>query len=118
MMMRWMGGVWLSLVLVGCQTGHVKTGSVERVLPADEHTIETLASSIDALETEFVALKESGEWGERGYFSAQESDRMELLMFRFHTVYQPLHQIAARKGASRIQEEARRLAFELTHFLL
>ena len=36
-----------------------------------------------ALQAEFVALRRSGGWGERGYFSAAEHDAIEGLLFRF-----------------------------------
>ena len=52
-----------------------------QALPDDDKTLDNIASHNAGLQREFLSLKSTGDWQKRGYFSAEESDRIELLYF-------------------------------------
>jgi hypothetical protein len=64
-------------------------------LEADLRTLQAVRPHLETLDDEFAALREQGGWVERGYFSAQENDRMEHLLFRFVTSHTALWDINA-----------------------
>ena len=49
-------------------------------MPVDERALDRIARDNRRLQRDFVALRDSGGWRERGYFSAEESDHVELLL--------------------------------------
>ncbi len=100
-----------------------------QALPDDDKTLDNIASHNAGLQREFLSLKSTGDWQKRGYFSAEESDRIELLYFRFHTANQQLCQIVERyekvpagsaeaKQAIATRTRANRLALEQAHFMV
>ena len=94
-------------VLSGAERAHLQredAGSLEQL---KEHNLE--------LQRDFLTLKSSGGWRERGYFSAQESDELESLLFRYHAVHGSLLEIAHRNaqageggGAEKLRVSAHR----------
>jgi hypothetical protein len=102
---------------------------VAQALPDDEITLRNIASHNAGLQREFRSLESSGGWRKRGYFSAEESDRAELLYFRFHTTHHQLCEIDERyamvpadspssKQATAIRTRTNRLALEQAHFMV
>lgn len=79
-------------------------------LPQDERIYDSVESHSHSLKKEFLDLQASGKWSTRGYFSAQESDRIELLLFRFHNAHRQLNDIADRyhkaKAGSATEDQA------------
>ncbi len=51
-------------------------------LPGNLRILRDMGPSLSHLESAFRRLSQQGEWKTRGYFSADESDRMEFLLFR------------------------------------
>ncbi|MGB6223246.1 YiiX/YebB-like N1pC/P60 family cysteine hydrolase [Haloferula sp.] len=89
---------------------------------SDRQVLENIESHNVELRREFLALRSTGNWKTLGYFSAQESDRTELLYFRFHTAHHQLNEIVERYGkvskAHPMSTRANRLALEQSHFLV
>ncbi|MFC5050523.1 YiiX/YebB-like N1pC/P60 family cysteine hydrolase [Rubritalea spongiae] len=126
--------LFISFVLSGCQTpphrqpALSETSMADR-LPKDQRVTASIKSHNHSLKQDFLDLKDAGQWSSRGYFSAQESDRIELLLFRFHTAHHQLNDIAdryrnAKQGSSTgdqalaLRTEANQLAFEQAQFLV
>ena len=88
------------LVQTGCRTvapqQALTADELARAMPLDGRALDRIARDSRALQREFVALRDSGGWQERGYFSPEESDRVELLMLRFHTAHHQLAEISDR----------------------
>ncbi len=97
-----------------------------QALPHDNRTLDNIATHNTGLRREFLSLKSLGDWQKRGYFSAEESDRIELLYFRFHTAHHQLCEIVERyekvsadsSQASATRTRANRLALEQAHFMV
>jgi hypothetical protein len=66
------------------------------LLKKDEKLLSQLRSHNLELRRDFLSLRKSGRWREVGYFSAQESDRLEELLFRYHAIHSRLLEIAER----------------------
>lgn len=117
--------VW-SLLLSSCQTVSPRLSSEElaRALPKDTGTMRTISSHNTGLRDAFLSLQASGGWKARGYFSAEESDRIEMLLFRFHVAHHELFQIGERydgvdlAGARALHAQANALAGEQARFLV
>ena len=93
-LLKWGVAVVMVALQTGCQTSVpsrpvMTEEEAKRSIPRGERILNRLAEDNRVLEKEFVALRDSGGWQKRGYFSAQESDRMELLLFRFHAGTSP-----------------------------
>lgn len=121
----------LALLHSACQTTRppLTPSEITQAVPGDEQTLTAIASSNSALQDAILALRNSGDWKKRGYFSAEESDRSELLLFRFHTAHHHLNDIVERyekipaaapkaEQATALRNKANRLALEQTHFLV
>lgn len=57
-----------------------------------------LESELEVVQAELAAFDEAGGWRERGYFSAAEHDRVELLLFRFLAIHTTLWSTLERSG--------------------
>ena len=100
-LLKWGVAVVMVALQTGCQTSVpsrpvMTEEEAKRSIPRGERILNRLAEDNRVLEKEFVALRDSGGWQKRGYFSAQESDRMELLLFRFHAGHHQLAGISER----------------------
>jgi len=89
------------LLILSCQSSRVEHQPVSaqeqlRVMQRDEVLVRQLLQQNLQLRRDFLALKASGKWQQTGYFSAQESDRLEGLLFRYHAIHGGLLQIADR----------------------
>jgi hypothetical protein len=88
------------LLNVACQNGPqavepvLSSAELSRLRQEDERTLIKIKSDDAHLRRGFLSLKAAGDWQERGYFSAQESDEIEHLLFRFHTTQSELVKIA------------------------
>jgi len=76
---------------------------------ADADYLKHLKAHNFELQRDFLALKSSGGWSERGYFTAQESDQLESLLFRYHAVHGSLLEIAHRNAQAGAGGEAEKL---------
>jgi len=65
-------------------------------LQEDRDALEQLRVHNLHLRSDFLSLQSEGGWRDRGYFTAQESDRLEGLLFRYHVIHGRLLQIAER----------------------
>ena len=114
-----------------CQTTRPTLTAVEmaRALSGDEQALDNIEASNTALQKSFLALRANGGWKKLGYFSSEESDRTERLLFRFHTAHHHLNNIVERyekiptdspnaKKAEALRTRANRLALEQSHFLV
>ena len=107
-----------------CQSGRPKLTPAEltQAMASDQQVLDNIESHNAELRRDFLALRASGGWKERGYFSAQESDRIELLYFRFHTAHHQLNEIVGRyDGVSDpppVRAKANRLALRQSKFLV
>ncbi|NWK54791.1 hypothetical protein HW115_04175 [Verrucomicrobiaceae bacterium N1E253] len=93
----------LGLALSACQPGApvdtVRVLSAEELVQAqrdDDQLLQDLVVNRAALKDDFESFHDSGRWQDRGYFSAQESDRLEVLLYRFHTMHHELSEVAKR----------------------
>lgn len=84
------------VLLSSCQTKAPRRSTEETAgMPgSDARVLANLESHNGELRREFMELRSSGDWRRRGYFSAGESDRMELLFFRFLTAQRQLGEVA------------------------
>lgn len=100
-----------------------------KTLPEDARVLDSIDSHNAELRKSFVSLRASGEWRKSGYFSAVESDRMELLLFRFHNVHHHLNDIAERyekipkevsdkEQVREVGERAHQIAHKQSRFLV
>jgi hypothetical protein len=122
--------VVLALVQVGCQTAATSrqpamtAAEVGRALPRDARALKRIEKDNALLQQGFLALQEADEWKVRGCFSAEESDRVELLLFRFHTAHQQLSDIRDRyagmesQQAQELRSQAGSLAKKQAGFLV
>jgi hypothetical protein len=122
---NWLG----ALLLVSCQAVSpprpaMTEDEMARAAPGDARTLDRIAKDNAALREAFLALRDSGGWQERGYFSAEESDRVELLLFRYYAGHQRLGEISASyagaasgKGRA-LRMRADRLAKQQAEFLV
>lgn len=114
-----------------CQWNHVQltASGLSEALPSDQRAYASISSANTSLQRSFIKLRDQGSWKKAGYFTAEESDRLEHLLFRFHTAHQHLSDIvqrygklpanlADREGAERLCARANRLALEQSHFLV
>ena len=121
----------LTLLHCACQTTHppLTPAEVSQSLPGDQNALESIASGNAALQKSFLSLQSSGDWQKRGFFSAEESDHAELLLFRFHTAHHHLNDLVERykaipaesphtQQADSLRTKANRLALEQSHFLV
>jgi hypothetical protein len=94
------------LLNVACQNTPQAVGPVlspaelSRLRKEDESTLQKIKSDDAHLRRGFLSLKAKGGWKERGYFSAQESDEIEHLLFRFHTTQSELVKVVDRHDPS------------------
>lgn len=103
----------IAAVVLGaaCQNSHQTTNPVyspaelSRLRQEDEQTMLRIKSDDAHLHRAFLSLKATGGWQERGYFSAQESDEVEHLLFRFHTTQSELVKISDRHEASNREKQ-------------
>jgi len=97
------------LLNVACQTTSQTTNPVyspaelSRLREEDEKTFQKIKSDDAHLRRGFLSLKAKGNWKGRGYFSAQESDEIEYLLFRFHTTQSELIKIVERYDLAMIK---------------
>lgn len=118
-------------LLSSCQSNQLRRSPEETAgMPVtDTKILANLDSHSGGLRREFLNLSASGDWRRRGYFSAAESDRMELLFFRFLTAQRQLGEIAGHYQKTRrdsvlgdeamaIRSRANRLAREQADFLV
>jgi hypothetical protein len=92
-----------ALLLAGCCQSTLPPltpADMAQSLPRDKKTLDNIASHNAGLQKEFLTLKSSGGWQKRGYFSAEERDRIELRYFRLHTVHHQLGVIVDRNEGS------------------
>ena len=98
-------------------------------LPGDQQALKSIESHNAELRSSFLALRASGNWKKLGYFSAEESDRTEMLLFRFHTAHHHLNDIVERyetvpkddanaKQAVGLKTDANRLAHQQSEFIV
>jgi len=100
--------------LVSCQSSRVKTPVVsihewERGLRRDGDLLKQLREQNLGLRRDFVALKSDGKWQGVGYFTAQESDRLESLLFQYHATHGQLLEIANRYAQSKKDSDGGKL---------
>ncbi len=90
--------VSFALFQSACQTSRPPLTAVEMAyaLPSDERALASIESGNIAPQRSFLKLRADGDWKKSGYFSAEESDRTELLLFRFHTAHHHLNNIVER----------------------
>ena len=92
---------WLvCLFIFGCATPppekvYETPTALRTELDGDIRTLNAVRSNLEAIDNEFVELREQGGWVKRGYFSAVENERMEHLLFRFVTSHSALWDITA-----------------------
>ena len=125
--------VFVSLVVLqsSCQTTRPPLTPVNLAvsLPGDQQAIKSIESHNAELRSSFLALRDSGNWKKIGYFSAEESDRTEMLLFRFHTAHHHLNDIVERyetvskddanaKKAAALKTDANRLAHQQSEFIV
>jgi len=97
------------LLNVACQNTPQRPNPVyspaelSRIRQEDEQTFQKIKSDDAHLRLGFLSLKAAGDWLERGYFSAQESDEIEHLLFRFHTTQSELVKIEQRHDLATIK---------------
>ncbi len=114
----------LALFQCSCFTSRPKltTAEIPAAIENDGQILNNIELHNKDLQRDFVALRSSGKWKSRGYFSAQESDRTELLFFRFHTAHQQLNEIVERydglSEAPPVVGRANRLALQQSRFLV
>ena len=90
----------LCIGLFGCANPplpltYARPADLRTELRADADTLRTLRPSLDELDREFAALRESGDWRNRGYFSVEETNQIAALLFRFVTAHSALWKITA-----------------------
>ena len=76
---------------------------LSRLRQEDELTFQKIKSDDAHLRRGFLSLKAKGDWKKRGYFSAQESDEIEHLLFRFHTTQSELVKIVERHDLAMLE---------------
>lgn len=99
---------------------------LSRLRKEDQRTLKKIKSDDAHLQRDFLTLQKKGNWKKRGYFSAQESDEIEHLLFRFHTTKNELIKIAARHHASTpemgrddsLRQKTQRQMFDQARFLV
>ena len=67
-------------------------------LAGDLNTLRTLTPQLQDLDARFHTFNLQGGWRERGYFNAEEADRVEGLLFRFVTSHTALWDMADSYG--------------------
>lgn len=117
--MRWLVGCRMVLAigvvaLAGCQTmspssAPLTAEEAARAMSRDTRVVDNIAGDNAALRRSFLNLRDSGSWRERGYFSAEESDHLEAMLFRFHTAHQQLGEISDRYAGGEESSEVRTL---------
>jgi hypothetical protein len=90
----------LCIGLFGCANPplpltYARPADLRTELRADADTLRTLRPSLDELDREFAALRESGDWRNRGYLSVEETNQIAALLFRFVTAHSALWKITA-----------------------
>ncbi|MGB6220783.1 MAG: YiiX/YebB-like N1pC/P60 family cysteine hydrolase [Haloferula sp.] len=118
--------VLASVTLLHCSCHNSRPALTPEELTAavasDKQVLDNIESHNAELRRDFLSLRSTGKWKSRGYFSAQESDRTELLYFRFHTAHHQLNEIVERyekvSEAHPVSARANRLALEQSHFLV
>lgn len=68
----------------------------ELVYQEDEKLLAQIKLQNSSLGHDFQAFNSAGGWRKRGYFSAQESDQLESLLFRYHAAHAGLLEITNR----------------------
>ncbi|MFT5905215.1 MAG: hypothetical protein ACI9E1_000809 [Cryomorphaceae bacterium] len=97
------------LLNVACQhTPHkakpiYSAAELSRLRQEDKKTFQEIKSDDTDLRRGFLSLKATGNWKQRGYFSAQESDEIEHLLFRFNTTQRVLINIVERSNLAMIK---------------
>ncbi len=99
---------------------------LSRLRHEDKKTFREIKSDDADLRRGFLSLKATGDWKQRGYFSAQESDEIEHLLFRFNTTQRVLINIVERYNLAMIKmpqedplnQKAQRQLSEQARFLV
>lgn len=116
----WRLGFLYLLLLVSCQTRQpdfpvLSAQQWQDRYQKDTRSLDQLKSYNVELQRDFLSLQASGGWKARGYFTAQEMDRMEGLLFRYHVIHHQLLEIADRYA--KVDDANRSSAVEHLHTL-
>ena len=84
----------------------------------DKESLAQIKNDHHSLRLDFLAFKSSGGWVKRGYFSAQETDQLELLLFRYHAVHARLFDIVNRYANAEQGSQGEAIRHEGHHLLL
>jgi hypothetical protein len=107
----WLSAIGLLVILhlTACST--TKPGSVYPSLSttpkqtslkaeSDRRTLHNVAGQLENTRSEFISLHQSGGWIKRGYFVAEENNRIERLYFRFVVGHTALRDIINSYGGT------------------
>lgn len=111
--------LFLGLLLAACQTTvpdptPLPAAELAQAQRDDRKLLQDIVVNRAALQRDFLKFYETRTWEDRGYFSAQESDQLELLMYRFHTLHHELSEMIARHHVGDgIQDDSAKRSFEI-----
>jgi hypothetical protein len=98
---RWRVGILLVAVyLCSCATApparvYPTPAALQRELDGDTRTLASLRPQLAQLDLDFTALRETGDWQKRGYFSVDETNQVAALLFRCRGAHSALWDITA-----------------------
>jgi len=96
----------------------VPAQEVARVLERDEVLVRQLRKQNLQLRHDILEFKSSGQWQKTGYFSAEESDRVEGLLFEYHAIHGQLLRVAERYAKAKKGTRARDVRAFAQHQLI